>query len=45
LVAKDASPIESRPARPDLAFSVWLLTLLAFGLERAISLDWFRSRA
>ncbi|HUL70986.1 MAG TPA: BatA domain-containing protein [Gemmatimonadales bacterium] len=45
LVAKDASPIESRPARPDLAFSVWLLTLLAFGLERAVSLDWFRSRA
>jgi hypothetical protein len=44
-VAKDAAAPESIPARPDLAFPLWLLALFAFGLERAASLDWFRSRA
>jgi len=45
LAARDGSPAVSKPTRPDMAFSLWLLTLFAFGLERAISLDWFRSRA
>jgi hypothetical protein len=44
-VTRDAATLESIPTRPDLAFPLWLLALLAFGLERGVSLDWFRSRA